>query len=243
MGDTEAVVVLEEAAREAAGRAPATAAHWFLAAQELLPDEPEATARQQELLLGAAVTLGFAGELAESSQLFHRLLDGLPEGASPLRTATIGFRAFVEHLLGNHEQAEQLVLARLDEIDDDSEEAVEARLELAWGGFFAADWEGMDRWARKALAADPPDPTLQAVGRALPCDSACNLPGFRRGIVGLAVRCRDRSAQNGHRRDKNKFRTVGRDYRDAARRVVRQARPERSGFHARVRQCCRTCRH
>ncbi|MFL5912067.1 MAG: helix-turn-helix transcriptional regulator [Gaiellaceae bacterium] len=181
VGDTEAVAVLEEAAREAAGRAPATAARWFLAAHDLLPDEPEAAARQQELLLGAAVTLGFAGQLAESSELFHRLLDGLPEGASPLRTATIGFRAFVEHLLGNHEQAEQLVLARLDEIDDDSEEAVEARLELAWGGFFAADWEGMDSWARKALAADPPDPTLQAVGHALSA-----LAGYSLGRVAEA---------------------------------------------------------
>jgi len=167
VGDLAAVALLEQAAQGAAGRAPATAARWFQAALELLPDEPEQAEREHQLLLGAAITLGFAGQLADSSEFFHRLLDELPKGPSPLRTAAVRFGALVEHLLGNHEQAEQLVLARLGEIDAESEEAGELRVELAYGGFLAADWEGMRGWAQEALAVERSDPTLQASAHSL----------------------------------------------------------------------------
>ena len=166
-GDMDSIALLEQAAQAAATRAPATAAHWYRAARELLPHGPQHAERQHRLLLGHAIALGLAGELVESSALFHRLLDELPEGAATLRTQAVRHGAIIEHLLGNHEQAQRLALTRLAEIGDGASEAIELRVDLAYAAFFAADWDAIRRWARDALDGEAPGAPLRAAAHAL----------------------------------------------------------------------------
>ena len=88
--------------------------------------------------------------------------------ATTLRSSAVAAAALVEHLLGNHDQAQGLLLAALRGLDDDAPEAAELKLEIADGCFFSADWDGMRYWAQRALEVGEPTPMLQAgVGAAL----------------------------------------------------------------------------
>ena len=163
-GDRVAIAVLKEAATIATTRAPATAARWFQAALALLePGSPDA----QDLLAGAAVTLAFAGQLLEARDAFQDLLVMLEPGVSPERTMITRFAAMVEYLLGHLDQGRQLILDLLEQVPDDSAEACELRVELAYGGFIAADWPAVREWARAALAGPFPEPNLHAAALSL----------------------------------------------------------------------------
>jgi DNA-binding CsgD family transcriptional regulator len=152
-GDSEAVAVLEQAAQAATLRAPLTAARWYRGALELLPDEPPQAERRRQLLAGRAITLGFAGRLAEASEAFRRLLVELrPDSAE--RSMMVRFAALVEHLLGNHGEAEGLALRQLERLPREAPEARQLEVELAYGSFIAADWEAVRRWAGAALAGE-----------------------------------------------------------------------------------------
>jgi DNA-binding CsgD family transcriptional regulator len=152
-GDSEAIAVLEQAAQAATLRAPLTAARWYRGALELLADEPPQAERRRQLLAGRAITLGFAGRLAEASEAFRRLLGELPPDSAE-RSTMVRFAALVEHLLGNHGEAEGLVLRQLERLPRDAPEARQLEVELAYGGFIAADWEAVRRWASAALAGE-----------------------------------------------------------------------------------------
>ena len=164
-GDAEAIRVLSEAGYASTARAPAAAASWFRAALRLLPEE-EDSGERLGLLLATAVSLGSAGDLEASRDAFQEVLELQP--ATTLRSSAVAAAALVEHLLGNHDQAQGLLLAALPGLDDDAPEAAELKLEIADGCFFSADWDGMRYWAQRALEVGEPTPMLQAgVGAAL----------------------------------------------------------------------------
>ncbi|MQA75542.1 MAG: AAA family ATPase, partial [Solirubrobacterales bacterium] len=168
-GDLAAAQLLAEAGDEAvARRSPAIAARWFEAALRILPERPEHAERRLGLLLNLASALGVTGRLTESRDALNRVLDGLPPGTSALRTRTVAFSAMIEHLLGEHDRAQALLLAPLEELPErGAPEAAELRAELAYGCFFSADWRGMRRWAQQALNTPPPERSLGAAATAV----------------------------------------------------------------------------
>ena len=103
----------EQAGYEASARAPAAAARWFRAALHLLPEGTPSQERL-ELLLALAVALGSAGHLQDSREAFHEALALLPAD-SPAKGAAITGAAMIDHLLGQHDQAQSLLLESLAE--------------------------------------------------------------------------------------------------------------------------------
>ena len=165
VGDPEAIATLREAGYEASARAPAAAARWFRAALHLLPEGTPSEERL-ELVLALAVALGSAGHLQESRQAFHEALALLP-GDSPARVAAQEGAAMIDHLLGQHDQAQSLLVESLTGLDDRSEEAAGVKIAIAGGCFFSADWTGMRYWAEAALDVPEPSAELSAHGAAL----------------------------------------------------------------------------
>jgi DNA-binding NarL/FixJ family response regulator len=164
-GDLEAIDVLCQAGYASVARAPAAAATWFRAALRLLPDQADSDARVN-LMLATAASLGSAGDLGDSRDVFQEVLAVLP--ATALRTGAVMAAALVEHLLGNHDQAQSLLLGALPGLDEDTAEAAELKLEIADGCFFSADWTGMRYWAQRALGAGDVAPIISAgIGAAL----------------------------------------------------------------------------
>ena len=103
-GDRRAIAVLRDAGTETLLRAPATAAHWFASALEMLPSDAGAQERV-ELLLPMARALTATGQWAEGRAALLESLAIAPSGATALRTELAATTARVEHLLGLHEQA------------------------------------------------------------------------------------------------------------------------------------------
>lgn len=173
VGDHEAVTLLEQAGHKLLSRAPATAARWFQASLRLLPEREEK--RRLQLLVPLAMALGTAGQLQASRNALQNLLELEVLGTEPLlRTKTLAFAATIEHLLGNHQQADALLrepLAKLTatavdvnaEAADTAVDVNELRIQQAYGCFFNAEWDDMGESARQVLDSTiPDDPTLQA---------------------------------------------------------------------------------
>jgi ATP/maltotriose-dependent transcriptional regulator MalT len=148
-GDRHAAEVLVQAGHEAAPRAPAVAARRFRAALRLLPAEP--SPERMALLLSLAASLGSAGSLEESREVFQEVLS-LPAPDASLRGSAVALAAIVEHLLGKHDEAQGLLLAALSDLQEGSEAAATLELVIADGCFFSADWDGMRYWAQRAMA-------------------------------------------------------------------------------------------
>ncbi len=165
VGDVEAIATLRQAGYEASARAPAAAARWFRAALHMLP-EGSPSQERLELLLALAVALGSAGHLQDSREAFHEALALLPAD-SPAKGAAITGAAMIDHLLGQHDQAQSLLLESLSELDDRSEQAAALKVALAGGSFFSADWTGMRYWAEEALKVPEQTAPLSARGSAL----------------------------------------------------------------------------
>ena len=113
-----------------------------------------------------AVALGSAGHLQDSREAFHEALALLPAD-SPAKGAAITGAAMIDHLLGQHDQAQSLLLESLAEVEDRSEQAAALKVALAGGSFFSADWTGMRYWAEEALKVPEHTATLSARGSAL----------------------------------------------------------------------------
>ncbi len=199
--------MLSEAGYASTARAPAAAASWFRAALRLLPEEEDSgrearpAARHRRLARLRRRPRGEPRRLPGSARAPAR---------NALRSSAVAAAALVEHLLGNHDQAQGLLLAALPGLDDEAPEAAELKLEIADGCFFSADWDGMRYWAQRALEVGEPTPMLQA-GR-----------GRRAGAGAL------RTAGGGGRRG----------MRRAARRRSPTACPTPSGPRACSRSCC-----
>ncbi|WP_323375363.1 AAA family ATPase [Streptomyces alkaliterrae] len=120
--DPEAAALLTRAAEQTALTAPATSAHWLQAVLGILPDAPEHQTRRRELMLLRATTLGTAGALQESRDLFHQVIH-MPDPATEdhpagdgdaLRTTAVLQCAVVERQLGRYAEADALLRRELD---------------------------------------------------------------------------------------------------------------------------------
>lgn len=152
-GDLEAVGLLRDAADVAAWRAPGSAARWYQAALDLLPDgvEPE----QRVLLLGAlARVLAGTGQLGQARGALGQLIELLPADSAGDRVRVIAACAGVEHLMGHHASAHARLATALEQLPDPaSADATALMLDLAADAFFQADYAEMREWGLRALAA------------------------------------------------------------------------------------------
>jgi DNA-binding CsgD family transcriptional regulator/tetratricopeptide (TPR) repeat protein len=167
-GDATAIAVLREAGEQSAPRAPATAARWFRAALQLLPETAPARERV-ELLLARAQALAATGRFRESHSTLLESIAIVSADSLALRGQLAATCARVEHLLGQHEQAHDRLLRALEEVPDQaSPEAVSLMIELAMDGAHRLDYKGMADWGARATdaARQLGDPVLQATAVA-----------------------------------------------------------------------------
>ena len=171
-GDQVAVAVLSEAGAAAARRAPASAARWFGAALDLLP-EMAPRGQRVNLLIALAGSQAATGRFKESRAA---LLDAIELAGDPdLRVRLIGACAGVEQLLGRHEEARARLTDALGDVADaSSAQAVALMLQLADGDFYRMDYVGMRSWGERALVvAGRLDQPLEAASLAVLAVAAC----------------------------------------------------------------------
>ena len=152
--DRQAIELLTRAGREAAQRAPGSAARWFGAALRLLPAGDAACEERMELLLARAPALAAVGRLGESRLTLVELFELLPAEGVALRVPITAACATLEHLLGRHNEAHDRLVAELAEIGaGSSPESVALMIALTEDAFYGMDYEAMHGWGSRALAA------------------------------------------------------------------------------------------
>ena len=104
-GDAAAAAVLIEAAQASAGRAPATAAHWYEAALRVMPEAAGDRAARLAVLVALAPKLAAVGRLDDSRAALLEALDLVPVTDPAQRVRLSASCAAVEGLLGLHEIA------------------------------------------------------------------------------------------------------------------------------------------
>jgi DNA-binding NarL/FixJ family response regulator len=150
-GDMDAVGVLREAGEAAAKRAPVSAARWFAAALDLLPDNAQRSERVN-LLMALGRAQAATGRFEDSRIALLESIELTSEDEATLRFQLIGACAGVEQLLGHHEEAHARLAAALAGLSDaSSPQAIELMLHLAAGDFYRMDYEGMHGWGMRAL--------------------------------------------------------------------------------------------
>jgi DNA-binding CsgD family transcriptional regulator len=115
-GDPDAIGVLAEAGRAAAGRAPASAARWLAAAVRLAPARGPGSERRLELMLELAGALASVGALERCHEVVVEALGLLPEAIDERRTALIAGCAQAEIFLGRYDQARARLVEALDSV-------------------------------------------------------------------------------------------------------------------------------
>jgi DNA-binding NarL/FixJ family response regulator len=154
IGDEHAVATLRQAGQETASRAPASAARWFEAALQLLPEREGNLELRLGLLIQRATALGMAGHISESREALGDFLANAPQ-SNELRVEAAIFAAILDELLGSQEVGRKLLLEELSKIAlDDGPEAADLMRELAFTSFVDADWKATSDWASKALHAE-----------------------------------------------------------------------------------------
>ncbi len=173
VGDHEAITVLARAARQAAPRAPGTAAAWFGAALRLLPASPETAGERLELLMGRAQALAATGDLPQALEALGETLALVPPDQGLVRTRLVAACAMAEQLLGRHEAAHRRLLAALSDLGDQSGSlaAADLQVELAADALYESDFSATRDWARRALetAKAHDEPALVVLAGALLC--------------------------------------------------------------------------
>jgi DNA-binding NarL/FixJ family response regulator len=111
-GDRDAVAVLRSAAADVVHTTPSAAVRWFGSALRLLPEQPQTTMERLELLNLRARALGITGQLTESRDMLSEVLRMVPVGTEA-RVAVLAFLTTMEHLLGNHVAARELLTTEL----------------------------------------------------------------------------------------------------------------------------------
>jgi DNA-binding NarL/FixJ family response regulator len=163
VGDEEAIDLLTNAAREALGHGPATAAQWLRAAVDLLPES--AADRRLGLLVELGHALALSGSLHESRDVLQAVLHQLPADDPARRVAAVVSCARAEQLLGRHPEARGLLLAELRRLPE-THRREKAFLELEMGtvGLISCDFRIDTSWIEDALAIaqDLGDKTLEA---------------------------------------------------------------------------------
>jgi DNA-binding CsgD family transcriptional regulator len=151
-GDTRAIALFEEAARDCAGHAPSSAARWYAAALRLVPARPETAARRLDLLEGRARALTAAGRLGEGRTV---LLDAIDLAAAAAPDRRLGLEiacARVEQWEGRAREARRrLLAARARVLGDRTAETAHLALLLAVDGLHDLDVERTRALGAEAL--------------------------------------------------------------------------------------------
>lgn len=164
-GDADAVALLGAAGAAAAAWSPATAAHWFRTALDLLDDDAPDRPR---LLFALAKALRTSGRLPQARATLDELVALLPEG--PDRADVLTLAANLDHILGRHAEAGALLTHALDALPDQRSPAA-ARLQMALCsvGMHTCDYPWMRATAAEATAiaraGDDPALLTSAVAR------------------------------------------------------------------------------
>lgn len=149
-GDEDAIALLTEAARDAAPRAPAAAAHWYQSALHLLPGDD--LGRRLTLLAARAQALSAAGRFAEARHSLDDVLSALGDGQPAARARIVAACARIDQILGRHGEAEELLLSSLEDLPDGaSRESADLKIQLASECFFTGDFDGLRRWIGEAM--------------------------------------------------------------------------------------------
>jgi DNA-binding CsgD family transcriptional regulator len=168
-GDEDAIVLLVDAARAVAPRAPRAAGRWLNAALRLLPADADPD-RRLALLGEAADALAEAGAFEESLDALERALPLVPAERAEERAALIAQIAAAQRQTGHHGESHALLEDALSALpDSDSPHADTLRLELALGCYFAGDFVALRELASRQLdrARDRGDDLLTALAAAL----------------------------------------------------------------------------
>ncbi|MGH2762009.1 MAG: helix-turn-helix transcriptional regulator, partial [Thermoleophilaceae bacterium] len=155
--------------------------------------------RRLALLIPLAVSLGAVGRVEESRAALAESLQLMPENLPVIRGRVIAATAYLDHLLGRHGVARELLHTSLEQLQDQgSKGATALKLELAVDYWLASDWNAMAVPAREALAAARKlgDRPMQAHAAALVAVGENHRGAVGRGaeLVGEAGRVVDRAS-------------------------------------------------
>ena len=129
-GDEAAAAILEQAAHQAAARAPAVAARWLSAALRVLPEGD--AERRLGILVPLATALAASGRLEAALETLLRTLDQIPPELAELRVRLVAACASCENALGRHDAAHaRLLHARAEFPDDGTAGGAALQVELA----------------------------------------------------------------------------------------------------------------
>lgn len=110
-GDVEAVRVLADAAHQVRLAEPERAVRWLRTALRLLP--ADAGQERETLRLRLAHLLGAVGQLRESRDLLHTVLEGLPCEPAGRHAEAVAACAFAERSLGRRAESRSLLVRAL----------------------------------------------------------------------------------------------------------------------------------
>ena len=147
VGDEQAAALLEQAAREAAGRAPAVAARWLAAALRLSPDVPEQDGgRARACSSPLASALVAAGRLAEALVALQEALRSGPPPLAELRARLIAACAVLREPARAPRGRPRALRRALDALPDGcSAAAASLQVELAADALYDSDFAAMGR--------------------------------------------------------------------------------------------------
>ena len=169
-GDEEAIALLTDAARASSGHAPAVATRWFDAALRLLPRGDDTLEQRADLLAQLALAAGSSGLFETGRAAADELLEIVPRELGEIRVQLVAFRAFLDHVVGQHDRARTLVERELAHFGEGRlAEKAALHTELALNAFLCADHEGLGRHALLAYrgAIEAGRPSIEAAAAAL----------------------------------------------------------------------------
>lgn len=167
-GDDAAIASLTDAAVQVAGRAPASAAHWFAVALSLLGAAQ--VQRRLSVLAPLAEAQAAAGRLADARDTLVKMIAELGADSRVGLSDAVATLASVELHLGRHSGARRRLEAALAAIGDrSSPQAIPLLLALALDLAYQGDWKpGVEVSATAlAAAATAGDPPVLAAARSV----------------------------------------------------------------------------
>ncbi|MFJ9865973.1 helix-turn-helix transcriptional regulator [Streptomyces sp. NPDC101165] len=168
--DPQATEVLIEAAARFASTAPGTAAHLLDVVLTRMPDGPDRFRQRGELVLARARALGVSGNLQESRDLLHTLIETSGKDHPDLRTQAVAQCAVMERHLGHSPEATALLRRELSRDPGPSPtQAVSLQLALGMSALLTASYpEAREDVARAVAVARSDDhPAGEAAALAL----------------------------------------------------------------------------
>ncbi|HEX3264346.1 MAG TPA: AAA family ATPase [Candidatus Limnocylindrales bacterium] len=181
-GDLAAISVLQEAGEATERVAPESAARWFGAALELLP-QLESADRRVALLLARARALAATGDFANSRAALLEALDVVPDASTSLFVTAATAFARQGRFLGRYAEAGRRLQEALERLPDpNSAEGVGLLVELSLNEFYRSRYDQMATWGDRSLAG------ARDIGRPALTALALAVLALAQAIVGPASR-------------------------------------------------------